>query len=178
MRFMQTKEIEAWVVLRERIDENVEESRLTLGSRWLFGGSVEVGGDEVVVGGEEEKGDKAIVGGEDVRGGGERDCVDGLAGLEIGEKKKGEEEEEKDGGGPILFIISDRISKSFKNGQVFRVLPSSNVFQFPALCSLFLGPACLSALVGQRPSIIVFLLATTIFALAMWGWDSKYGSQD
>ncbi|KAM0956764.1 hypothetical protein ACFX2I_024920 [Malus domestica] len=66
------------------------------------GGSVEVGGDEVMVGGEKEKGDKVIVGGEDVRGGGERDCVDGLAGLEIGEKKKGEEEEETDGGGPIL----------------------------------------------------------------------------
>lgn len=63
------------------------------------------GGDEVVVGGEEEKGDKVIVGGEDVRdGGGDRDCVDGLAGLEIGEKVKKGEEEEKDGegGGPIL----------------------------------------------------------------------------
>ncbi|KAM1011334.1 hypothetical protein ACFX13_047439 [Malus domestica] len=54
--------------------------------------------------GEEEKGDKVIVGGEDVRdGGGDRDCVDGLAGLEIGEKvKKGEEEEKDGGGGPIL----------------------------------------------------------------------------
>ncbi|XP_048443058.1 uncharacterized protein LOC103944867 [Pyrus x bretschneideri] len=67
------------------------------------GGSVDVGGDEVVVGGEEEKGDKVMVGGEDVRdGGGDRDCVDGLAGLEMGEKVKKGEEEEKDGGGAIL----------------------------------------------------------------------------
>lgn len=64
------------------------------------GGSVEVGGDEVVVVGDgEEKRDKVIVGGEDVREvGGDEACVDGLVGLEIAEKKKKKKIDE----GPIL----------------------------------------------------------------------------
>ncbi|XP_062013075.1 uncharacterized protein LOC133729552 [Rosa rugosa] len=57
------------------------------------------GGDEVVVGGEEEKRDKVVVGGEDVREvGGDKACVDGLVGLEIEEKKN----EGKNDEGPIL----------------------------------------------------------------------------
>ncbi|KAL6285737.1 hypothetical protein ACE6H2_010127 [Prunus campanulata] len=68
------------------------------------GASVEVGGDEVVVRGEEEKGDKVIVGGEDVREGGDRACVDGLAGLEIGGKKNSKVRN-GDGEGPILVGV-------------------------------------------------------------------------
>ncbi|XP_004302907.1 PREDICTED: uncharacterized protein LOC101294382 [Fragaria vesca subsp. vesca] len=64
------------------------------------GGAVEVGGDEVVVGGEEEMRDKVIVGGEDVREvGGDKACVDGLVGLEIGDKNKKKKDNDE---GPIL----------------------------------------------------------------------------
>jgi hypothetical protein len=64
-------------------------------------GVPEVGGDDVVVGGEanaKERGDEVVVVGVDVREGG-RTCVQGLQGLEIGEEAKngGGDDDEKEG---------------------------------------------------------------------------------
>ncbi|KAI5337082.1 hypothetical protein L3X38_016351 [Prunus dulcis] len=93
-----------WPDLQVPADEVIgagPETRSTAPCGGDKGRSVEVGGDEVVVGGEEVKGDKMIVGGEDVREGADRACVDGLAGLEIGGKKNSKVRN-GDGEGPIL----------------------------------------------------------------------------
>ncbi|XP_057767213.1 uncharacterized protein LOC130987632 [Salvia miltiorrhiza] len=76
------------------------------------GGSTEAAGDRVAVGGDAEaKGDVVVAPG--VPGGGEEACVDGLQGLEIGEKGRGilgkkddvaDEEEEKVAGGDELIL--------------------------------------------------------------------------
>lgn len=52
------------------------------------GGVPEVASDEVAVRDEDEKVDQVVIGGPSVRGSGEDACVDGLQGLDIGEKSK------------------------------------------------------------------------------------------
>ncbi|KAL5575143.1 hypothetical protein UlMin_016842 [Ulmus minor] len=64
------------------------------------GGRLEAG-DDVVVGDAEEKTDE-VVGGEEKGGMGEKDCVEGLQGLEIGEKRKDDGDDEEEEKKPIL----------------------------------------------------------------------------
>lgn len=79
------------------------------GAKKRPGGAVDVGGDEMVLRGDEEKEDKLVIGGEEL-GEGRKACVEGLQGLEIEEKKlrnvggsgSGGDEEEEDDEKPTL----------------------------------------------------------------------------
>ncbi|KAH7547277.1 hypothetical protein FEM48_Zijuj01G0292700 [Ziziphus jujuba var. spinosa] len=104
-----------WPVAKDRADKVVgvcpePEAPGPCGAK-KGGGAVDVGGDEMVLRGDEEKEDKVVVGGVEL---GERGkaCVEGLQGLEIEDKKlkniggnggdEEEEEEEEDDEKPIL----------------------------------------------------------------------------